>query len=399
MRDVALRKPPRVAIITNGIPDYRLPVFKEVLDGGRFQLRFFLSSAPKYTSNSALKLLPIKFIAGLNIWFTSRHDKVNALQREQLPIPIGLLVDLVKFRPDIIIAGDFGLRSFICWMTAKLLSVPLVLWSEEIGSSARGRNKIQQRLRSFLLSRASAFLAWGEPALAYLQSMGVQDKNIFRCCQAVDNDFWISRSKQQNRETLRKQLSLRGTVFLLVGRLVQRKGFLNFLHAWRDIAPSLTEKCSAILVGDGEQESELRATAARSKIENVQFVGSLAPDELVKYYAACDALIFPSLEDVWGMVVNEALCCGLPVLASEHAGASQELVLGKSTGVTFDPANIKDFTQALEAWIANPPMVASDHCRAVVSKITQSKSADAINKMLDQLLKIDGAAPKSPLPT
>ncbi|HEX2584188.1 MAG TPA: hypothetical protein VHL14_03585, partial [Steroidobacteraceae bacterium] len=111
----------RVAIVTNYIPDYRYPVFQRVKELCSAQLQFFTSSPIEHSCEIARKHLKIKPSRGLNVRFRTKHKATNTTQRELLPLPLSLVTDLIGFRPQIIIAGDFGLRSLLCWITSRLI--------------------------------------------------------------------------------------------------------------------------------------------------------------------------------------------------------------------------------------------------------------------------------------
>lgn len=368
----------RVAIATNCIPDYRYPALRKIVDSEEFSFRLFLSLPLEHSCEEAREHLPLKFSFGFNPLFTSNYAKVNSLKIERMPIPVGLAWDLIRFWPTYIVTGDFGLRSLMCWAIARLIGARLIIWSEEIATSVHGRSALQRGMRKFLANRADSFLAWGSPAVSYLESIGVTQNKIHECFQAINNDVWTRRAAALDRNEIRKELGFDGRVFLLVGQLVQRKGFENFLHAWSRLPSQLTSRCMAVIVGSGDQQSELKEIALAKGLHNVRFEGSLKAETLVRYYVGADVFVFPSLEDVWGMVVNEALCCGLPVLASVHAGASQGLIEGRMIGQMFDPANIDDFVEHLQTWVTSPPPISHEEMREIVSAVTQEKSALSI---------------------
>jgi glycosyltransferase involved in cell wall biosynthesis len=95
--------------------------------------------------------------------------------------------------------------------------------------------------------------------------------------------------------------------------------------------------------------------------------------------------VLPSLEDVWGLVVNEAMCFGLPVLASQFAGASQSLVTGSDVGVVFNPANIEEFSSRLWEWAEAPPPRAITACRRRLEHLTFDRSISALDEMIAQI--------------
>ena len=112
--------------------------------------------------------------------------------------------------------------------------------------------------------------------------------------------------------------------------------------------------------------------------------GAKSAAELARHYAAADVFVLPSLVDVWGLVVNEAMCFGLPILASQYAGAAQSLISGE-IGIVFNPLDIEEFTSRLRAWAENPPIPAPKHCRQVLGHVAFSQSIAAIQKMVTGL--------------
>jgi glycosyltransferase involved in cell wall biosynthesis len=224
----------------------------------------------------------------------------------------------------------------------------------------------QRRLREFLFPQAAAFLAFGAPAVAYLRSRNVPSEKIHVCAQAVDNAAWAARAAAFDRNRSRSELGFTGKVFLAAGRLVQRKGFDLLLKAWKGLPQECKTKNRLVLVGSGEERDSLHEQAARDRIPGIIFIDAQPADELARYYACADVFVFPSLVDVWGLVVNEAMACGLPVLASCFTGAGQGLVAGSGCGETFDPADSTGFTALLYRWgCENPKMIHNDSRRVV----------------------------------
>jgi len=372
----------RVAIVTNYIPDYRYPVFQRVKELCSAQLKFFTSSPIEHSCEIARKHFTIKPSRGINVRFRTRHRATNTTQREMLPLPLSLVRDLIGFRPSIIISGDFGLRSLLCWITSRLIRSRFILWSEDITSSARNRSQVQKLLRRFLAKHADGFLAWGTPSRDYLLSLGAQSELIHLCQQAVDNDFWVGQSNSLDRAALRSELDFHGTAFLLTGRLVERKGFHKFIEAWH-MAGATLDQCSAIIVGSGDQLDKLQRLVEHHGLSNIRFVHAQSPHQLARYYAAADVFVFPSLEDVWGMVVNEALCFNLPILASKYAGASQGLIADAMPDSLFDPVNISEFSQKLIALAQRHASTATTQIRALLNGVNFESTAQTVAALLN----------------
>jgi glycosyltransferase involved in cell wall biosynthesis len=380
----------KVAFVTNTIPVYRYPIFKLVCGVADLDVRILVTVPLSESCPEAVASLPMHYSASWNAIRTTKHRLSGAYQRELLPIPLKLVYDLLWFRPDVIVSGDLGLRSLVCWCAARFMKAKFVLSSEEIISSALGRSKLQQRLRKCLIERADGFLAWGEPARRYLLGFNVQPENIFSCAQAIDNEFWWRHAQLIDRETERGRLGLKGTVFLLVGRAVQSKGFQNFLEAWSRLPLGLHARISAVIAGDGDYLPELKGFALSHRLNNVNFVGAKPAPELARLYAAADIFVVPSLVDVWGLVINEAICFGLPVLASRYAGASQSLITNSNRGIVFDPADIDEFEMRLRLWGESPPSRVPETGRLALRDITFAKSSIAIQEMIAKIDPLRG---------
>jgi glycosyltransferase involved in cell wall biosynthesis len=384
--DPTTRRLGRVAMVTNVVPEYRYPILKKlntVLGGS---LRIITTEAVTQSCTAARDTLPLAYSRCINFKWTTQHNRSETKQREALPLPLLLVRDLLRIRPEVIISGDFGLRSMFCLFAARIMGARFTLWSEDIIDSAAGRSRLQHWLRRFLAKRADAFLAWGTPAVAYLEQLGADRHKVFCCAQAIDNEFWIEQAGAVHREEVRSTLRIQGTMFLMVGRALPLKGFTRFLSAWSTLTEHQHSRAMAIIVGDGESLPELKALAKQCGLKNVRFVGKQAPLELARYYAAADVFVFPSQVDVWGLVVNEALCFGLPVLASRYAGASQALIVDDELGRVFDPLDGSEFSECLHSWVDAPPKRNIAKAHAVVNGQTFEDSVRAIQSMLQYLL-------------
>ena len=325
--------------------------------------------------------MPIHYSRGLNIPLKTRHAHLRVTQTEWLHLPILLPLDLIRFRPDIVICGELGSKSLLAYLLASVRGVPLVLWSEATLADSRGISRLQRWIRTFLIARATAFLAWGEPAARYLNSFGIDKNKIYRCVQAVDNDFWMREMARCDRQTARTQLNFSGKVFLAVGRLIPRKGFDYLLRAWAGVDIHLRDHHMLVLVGSGPEEPALRRLADALGLRHIVFAGAQSPRDLVTYYTAADVLVVPSLVDVWGLVVNEAMACGLPVLGSKYAGASQ-LIRDDSVGELIDPLDLTDFSAKLQRWCMRVDRLPSSASVTAISAVRFEASVDAIHRVI-----------------
>jgi len=171
---------------------------------------------------------------------------------------------------------------------------------------------------------------------------------IFRSPHAVDNDFFAATAAPHltpaGRLAARRALGLPAADFvvLFVGRLNGQKRVEDALAA----VARLGRGATLLVIGDGEREAEYQAKAARLGIAAV-WRGFVNQRELGRIYAASDCLVLPSDRESWGLVVNEALATGLPVVVSDRAGCAPDLVVPGRTGEQFRAGDVDDFAAAL----------------------------------------------------
>lgn len=380
MNDNTRMEPTRVAILTNVVLSYRYPIFTALAQHPELNLRIFLSLPIECSIPQAHDTLPLHYSPGVNLPWRTYHRQVARHQTEPLHIPVRLFYDLLRFRPHVIISGELGVRTLVAWLLSKFLGSRLVIWTEEITDTARSCSKLQQRLRRFLVPRASAFLAWSTPAVSYLRSFGVPNDLIYLGAQAVDNRVWGERVDKVDRERLRRQLGVQGRVFLCVSRLIPRKGIDLLISAWLALPSTCRANNRLFIIGDGSDATLLKQMAAGQP--DIVFAGHQSQDQLADYYAAADVFVFPTLIDVWGLVVNEAMACGLPVLASCYAGASHELVHNSGAGEVFDPTDVQGFTALLQRWCTQPLSIDPAFIRSVVAPFNFDVSISAIRRVV-----------------
>ena len=137
-------------------------------------------------------------------------------------------------------------------------------------------------------------------------------------------------------------------VVLAVGQFIHRKG-LDLLIKCSTKLPSNT---SIYIIG-GEPTEEYKQLLQTQKIENVHFSGFKSRNELQEYYIAADVFAFPTREDIWGLVLNEAMAKGLPCVASKHAIAANEMIVDGENGYIVEPENINDMVSRLNTLLEN----------------------------------------------
>lgn len=221
-----------------------------------------------------------------------------------------------------------------------------------IGDSQWGdqrRNLLKEWVKGWWTRRHyDAAFAAGERAAAYLQTMGFPRERIWTGFDVVDNHAFSAGAAvaRQDAAALRASLNLPARFFLFVGRFAPEKNLLRLVDAYaayrRSVGP---EAWGLVLVGGGPQEEMLRQKI--QGLPEVIFAGSHTSDRLSVYYGLASCLILPSVSETWGLVVNEAMAAGLPVVVSHRCGCVAELVRHGLNGYVIDPFDIGGMAQAM----------------------------------------------------
>jgi len=183
-----------------------------------------------------------------------------------------------------------------------------------------------------------------------LRNYGTAEEDIFTAPNAVDTEQFAQRAAATRRDVVghRESLRLPKRFFLFVGRLVPEKGVFDLLNAYGKLAPELRREVGLVFVGEGEARTELVRRAIPVVPGCVQCAGFIHREQLASYYALADAFVFPSHSDPWGLVVNEAMACGLPVIASDAAGCTADLVRENWNGRVVRGGEVAELASALE---------------------------------------------------
>jgi glycosyltransferase involved in cell wall biosynthesis len=183
-----------------------------------------------------------------------------------------------------------------------------------------------------------------------LRNYGVPEEIIFTAPNAVDTQFFSRHAEviRMDAARHRETLHLPARFFLYAGRLVPEKGGFDLLRAYGALGPEVRKDVGLVFVGDGPARSALLQLAAASNQGVVRFASFAQREQLAAYYALADVFVFPTHTDPWGLVVNEAMACGLPVISSSAAGCVADLVESGWNGCIFSAGDVGQLACALD---------------------------------------------------
>jgi 1,2-diacylglycerol 3-alpha-glucosyltransferase len=229
--------------------------------------------------------------------------------------------------------------------------IPMLVMSE---SSRRDepRSWWKEAIKRRIVGLYSAALVGGQRHVEYLVELGLPRERIFTGYDVVDNDYfgWRTAEIRNSEFEVRKKYGLPENYFLASARFIEKKNLPRLIGAYAEYRRKSQYAGIAmwdlVLLGDGPLRETLKSQLEMLKLsEHVHLPGFKPYDELPVYYALANAFAHASMTEQWGLVVNEAIASGLPVIVSEQCGCVPELV--KDNGFTFDPTNEGELTARL----------------------------------------------------
>lgn len=259
--------------------------------------------------------------------------------------------------------GYASVNSLRAIFAAHALGIPVLLRAESwTGDRPRTAGKLlakQLFLRS-LRPCITATLPIGSHNGAYWRTYFGETMPQFPMPYAVDNEFFAVRA-EQGRGTLpelRKQLQLEPErpVILFASKLQVRKRAADLIEAFQllENTPSGARRPYLVIVGDGEERAALEAFCARSGLMDVRFAGFRNQSELPAFFSLADVFVLPSRHEPWGLIVNEAMASGCPVIVSSEVGAAADLVTDGVEGFVFPAGDVRALASSLERALEDP---------------------------------------------
>lgn len=276
----------------------------------------------------------------------------------------GVVKELRKGIYDAVIIFGWGcLTNWLAFNGAALADIPWMLYGDTNVLKERGAKGLKPAIRRILLTRlfarTAAFLTSGGFNHAFYESMGAPSSRCFSAPMAIDNHRFAEGSKlaRAHRKTVREKYGISPdlTLLLFSGKLVPRKRPQDILSALQILQVELPQ-LGAVFVGSGVLQKDLQEEAARRKIANVFFLGFRNQSEMPRVYACTDCLVLPSMAEPRGLVVNEAMACGLPVIVSDRTGVwgPGDIVREGESGFVYPCGDVSALAGAVRRLATDP---------------------------------------------
>ncbi|CAH0995247.1 D-inositol-3-phosphate glycosyltransferase [Emticicia aquatica] len=261
-----------------------------------------------------------------------------------------------KFKPDVInLPGYYEPAMNIVLFYCRFKGIKVIISSDSTESDNPNVGW-REAMKSFIVTKAQGFFCYGTKSADYICKLGMNPEHILVANNSVDNERVerVFNEALLEKEASKKAYKLKKYNFIYVGRLIEIKNLDNLLAAYKSLA---NDDWGLIILGDGSEENKLKQYVSDNNLEGVCFIEGQPWYEVPKILALADVFILPSYSEPWGLVVNEAMAAGLPIIVSNKCGSAFDLVLENENGYTFNPSNITELTKVLNKFIDNPDII------------------------------------------
>ncbi|MDE5987548.1 MAG: glycosyltransferase family 4 protein [Prevotella sp.] len=280
----------------------------------------------------------------------------------------------------IIIAAYYMPTELLAIFFLKTLRIPY--WFESDGGMInRGESELHRRFKNFVVSGAKGYISPSAGSDEYLSYYKANPFKIYRYpfTSLLARDILQTPLTKQEKHVLRAQLSIKeGKVVLAVGQFIPRKGFDILMQA----AARMDKSIGFYIVGGIPTEEYLQMQKSLD-LENVHFEGFKTKEQLAEYFKAADLFVLPTREDIWGLVINEAMAYALPVITTKKCVAGIELIQDKHCLV--DVEDVDGLRVAMERILNN-----EDLAKRLAVENLEKISDYTIERMAEAHVKILG---------
>ena len=260
-----------------------------------------------------------------------------------------IIKEIGQYQPDRIIISGWDLFTYqLSFVWGKLNKKHITLWSGSTKHEKSWRRSLTLPLVKLFISWANDYIAYGTRAKEYLVGLGASPKKVKIFLNSVNlKRFPKQKTKPKN--------------LIFVGQLIQRKGILDLLSAYQ-MFKKTNPSWGLTIVGTGQLLPQIKQIIAKKKLKDIKLIGHTEQYQLSKIYATASILVLPSHQEVWGLVVNEALHSGLKVVVGDKCGCAPDLVKQGKNGYVFKSGSVSSLASTLQQAVNQQPFFSIITC-------------------------------------
>lgn len=363
----------KAILITNIPAPYRVPVFEILGDCADYEFTVIFAAeneANRKWGDNSLKFLHV-FLKGTKT--LAKGDGFNYVHFNW-----SLWGELNRLSPDFVVLGGLNPVHLLGWFWCLVHQVPFGFLTDGWSYSEKDLGRLHRLLRKLLYPRAAAMLGPSKKSLQHYASFGVKQEHLFQTHLCANNPVFLNACKP---------MSARQHHLLFAGTFTDRKMPLFFAEVCIRIKASIAD-LNVQIIGSGELESVLLEKLKKADI-TVTYEGYANQQDLPDIYADARLFLFPTLFDAWGVVANEALAAGTPVITTPYSGAADEIVIHEKTGFVLEPS-IADWAEHAIGLLSNLERwdQFSEQAIEVVQPYTYQHAAKGIDAAIQSALTL-----------
>lgn len=343
-----MTQPIRCVLLSEMLQPYRIPVFNHIAEDDRVDFEVLLLSVREKNRAWEVDLEGRRFkhrtLPGSDFYIRSLDWGLHFNR--------GVCRALDEIDPEVVVGTGYVSPAYLTGQKwARRKGAGYVLWSGSTAATSRIGKGPLKGLKQRFVRRCDAYLTYGSLATRQLISLGANPERIITGCNTVDVDEIeaLTKTAVGSPEFEAWRSGFPGTLILFVGQMIERKGVRDLIRAFRSVRD---RDVGLMIVGDGPlrktYEAEFRG------MERIYWEGFKQKRDLGRYLASANVLVMPSRLEVWGLVVNEAMAAGVPVIATDGSGAAVDLVEDGVTGHTYEAGDEMALATLLKSVVDHP---------------------------------------------
>lgn len=296
---------------------------------------------------------------------------------------------LKKIKPDVVfLHGHFVLVYWQALFAAKRLKIPVIVRPDSMEGTGIKRSLpkliVQRSVTNLFYRNANAFCWSGHFSKQDAYRYGFKDDQLFFSPHCIDTQLFEKHltDATRHRDSLRKSLGFREDqlVIIYVAKFVPLKNHALIYRALGSLPKEIQGNYAVLAIGSGPSFDVVKNLAKEFKNITSVFPGFANQSELASYYAAADTAVMPSNSESWGLAVNEAMTCGLPVAVSDRVGCRKDLAMNGETGFVFEDNNHLELAAILAKWHNNRVLLKQmgENAKEHIASYSSNNAAEGI---------------------
>ncbi len=367
----------KIRYFTNIPSPYRINFFNELGKECDLEVIFEAEKAPKintdwYKNNNISNFTPVFLKKG-----TIEEKKIN----------FKILKYVIK-NSDLLVFTNYSyFTEMFALIVTKILRKKYILQIDG-GIISHNESFLKNKLKKFLISNAFCYLSPSRESDNFLIYYGAFKEKINRYyfTSLYKNDIIEHPVENKDKQKIKKDLMINeNKIILSVGQFIYRKGFDWMIDAYKNL-----DKEIGIYIIGGAATQEYLDLKNKYKMDNLHFIDFMDKNEILKWYRAADLFVLPTREDIWGLVINEALAQGLPTVTTDKCIAGLELIVNKKNGFIIKCEDEESLLQITESFFEKSEAdicLMKKEALAIIKKYTIENMAknqlDVIKKVLE----------------